>query len=98
MTGNLDSVSKLIAANKTLLVSKYHIKRIGIFGSAARNEQTLDSDIDALIELSKPISLLQYIDLQEYLETLLQAKVDVVTYPALKTHISKVIMQEVVFI
>ncbi len=34
--------------------SKYHITRMGIFGSVARGEQTEGSDVDVYLETSKP--------------------------------------------
>ena len=33
---------------------KYHITRMGIFGSVARGEQTEGSDVDIYLETSKP--------------------------------------------
>lgn len=33
---------------------KYHITRMGIFGSVAWGEQTEDSDVDVYLETTKP--------------------------------------------
>ena len=45
-----------LSANKQSLNSKYRLKKIGIFGSYARNEQTHGSDIDLLIEFEENTS------------------------------------------
>lgn len=37
---------------------KYHITRMGIFGSVARGEQTEDSDVDVYLETTKPSMML----------------------------------------
>lgn len=34
--------------------SKYGIMRMGIFGSVARDEQTVESDVDVYVELQTP--------------------------------------------
>ncbi len=45
-----DQILLFLAQNKRLLQEKYHIIRIGLFGSYANNEQNIDSDIDLLVE------------------------------------------------
>jgi predicted nucleotidyltransferase len=42
-----------LAFNKQLFKDQYHIVRIGIFGSYARGEQEIDSDIDLLVEFEE---------------------------------------------
>ncbi|WP_229704111.1 nucleotidyltransferase family protein, partial [Caldalkalibacillus thermarum] len=42
---------------KPILQEKYNVRKIGVFGSFARGEQTGKSDIDILVEFSKPIGL-----------------------------------------
>jgi len=49
-----DEVLSQLQQVKPVLVSEYGLKRIGLFGSFARNEQNNDSDIDIVIETSKP--------------------------------------------
>jgi uncharacterized protein len=39
-----------LKSNKERLKQKYHVIRIGIFGSYARNEQNEQSDIDIILE------------------------------------------------
>ena len=42
-----------------LLKAKYHVKRIGIFGSFAREEQKKGSDVDVLVEFDAPIGFFE---------------------------------------
>lgn len=51
-----------------------------IFGSYARNEQSIDSDIDILVELdhTKPVGL-KFFSMQVELEELLHTKVDLIS-------------------
>ena len=39
-----------LSANKQNISRKYRLKKLGIFGSYARNEQTPASDLDLLVE------------------------------------------------
>jgi uncharacterized protein len=69
----------------------YKPKRIGLFGSVARNEETETSDIDILYSFNVPISLFNLVDIQNYLQINLQKKVDLVSekavHPLLKESI-----------
>ena len=47
---NQSQILRYLSENKKEIKQKYHFKKIGIFGSYARNEQTSESDLDLLIE------------------------------------------------
>lgn len=57
---------------------------IGLFGSYARNEQTVNSDIDILVSFQRSISLLRLIRLEDELSVKLGRKVDLITEGAIK--------------
>lgn len=57
---------------------KYGIERIALFGSYARGEQTIDSDVDILISIKKP-SLFVLSEISVLLESVLKRKVDLVS-------------------
>lgn len=60
--------------------NKFGIKKIGLFGSYSRDEQTKDSDIDIFVELELKKGLYKnYCNLQDYLENLFGTKVDLLT-------------------
>ncbi|MFH1846968.1 MAG: nucleotidyltransferase family protein [Candidatus Omnitrophota bacterium] len=88
-------IKQIIKKHKSDLTDKYHVCQIGIFGSYVRNEQTESSDIDILVDFSAPISLFEFIDMEEELSELLNVKVDLVSRKALKPYIGKHILKEV---
>ena len=47
---NQDQILQYLSINKQTISRKYHLRKMGIFGSYARNEQTPNSDLDLLIE------------------------------------------------
>ena len=62
----------------------YSVRRIALFGSYARSEETLTSDIDFLVEFDKP-TYDNFYNLIEYMENLFGKRVEVLTPIALET-------------
>lgn len=62
----------------------YQPERVGIFGSWARGENGPESDLDILIKLSKPVSLLTFTRMERELSETLNVKVDLVSENALQ--------------
>ena len=91
----LEGFKKVLLASKEELNRKYGVTEIGIFGSYVRNEQSDNSDIDILVDFNKPIDLLTFVNLQNYLSDLLKINVDLVMKKALKPKIGQRILQEV---
>ena len=60
------------------LKKEYGVARIGLFGSFVSKTAGEDSDIDLYIEFQEPIGF-QFMELVDYLEELLNRKVDVLT-------------------
>jgi predicted nucleotidyltransferase len=67
---------------KNILLS-FGITRAGIFGSQARNETHVLSDLDLLVEFDHSATLFDMIRLKHEIEDLLHMNVDVVEYAAL---------------
>ena len=94
----ITEIRQILQAQKPYLAERYGVIEIGIFGSYVRGEQGPDSDLDVLIELEDPprISLLDLVNLQNYLSDLLGVKVDVAIKRNLRKRIGRRILQEVV--
>ena len=74
----LQSIRKILQLHKSRLISTYGLKNIAIFGSYSRDQQNDASDLDILVEFSRPVGI-EFIDLAEELEVLLNIKVDLVS-------------------
>ncbi len=57
----------------------YGVTKIGVFGSAARDERRKNSDIDVVVEMSEP-DLFYLVHIKETLEKDFQCPVDVIRY------------------
>jgi predicted nucleotidyltransferase len=88
-------IIKIIRNNKPEMESRYGVQRLGLFGSYVRGRQRKKSDIDILVSFNRDIDLFDFLDLRKYLESQLQAKVDLVMETALKPAIGKRILSEV---
>ena len=93
----LSKAKNVLKKNKSYLQKKYFIDEIGIFGSYSRGEQNRKSDIDLLVSFRKPIGL-EFVDLSEELEELLNNKVDLVSKGALKKRMYEFIKLEIVYV
>ena len=73
------------------ILKPYNPKRIGLFGSVARNEETSSSDIDILYSFNTPISLFTKYNIVEELQSKLNKEIDLVSenavHPKLKQYI-----------
>jgi predicted nucleotidyltransferase len=95
---NLKEIEDKIKCSKPILKEKFKVKDIGIFGSYIRGEQTGDSDLDVLVEFGERVGFFKFLELEEYLERLLNLRVDLVSRKALKPRIGQNILKEVVMI
>lgn len=92
------TVLDILEAEIPYIMREYQVKKIGVFGSYAREEQTEASDIDLLVEFSKPISFFALFDLEDYLKGKLGVRVEIVTPGALKEMIIPLIMKDVIYV
>lgn len=97
MKKTVDIISSLKNIKEDLS-QRFAVKEIGVFGSVAREEQTDASDIDLLVEFSKPVSLVTFMRLEFYLSDMLGNKVDLVTFDSLKPMIQEDVLSEVIYV
>ncbi len=93
-----EEILKILRDELPYLRKEFNVKNIGLFGSYARDEQKDKSDVDILVEFSKPIGFFKFMELEDYLSRKLGVKVDLVTPDALKPMIKPQIMREVVYV
>jgi predicted nucleotidyltransferase len=72
-----EQVLRLLRSHQSEWRQRYRLQRIGLFGSAARNEATASSDVDVWVELD-PLTPFATVHLKQELEALLQRPVDLV--------------------
>ena len=81
--GTLADILSVLRRERARLFAKYGLKSMAVFGSATRDDFRPDSDVDIMVDFDKPIGI-EFIDLADELEAILQRKVDVATVGAVK--------------
>ena len=91
----------ILASLKNLkkeVAQEYAVKTIGVFGSVALDEQTGQSDIDLIVEFSKPVGFVTFMRLENFLSERLGKQVDLVTPDSLKPVIRQDVLSEVIYV
>ena len=96
MNEHIERFQSQLRAILPVLAARYHVASLGLFGSYLRGSQRPDSDLDVLVSFSQIPSLLHFIELENFLTDLLGVKVDLVLRDALKPHIGKQVLHEMV--
>ena len=91
-----ESILAYLRANLPRFRARYHVSSLGIFGSAARDAMTTQSDIDVIVDFDE-ISFDNFMDLKFELEDHFGRPVDLVTAGSVKPRIQAVVDQETVY-
>jgi len=87
-----DALAVLRAHSEEL--RRFGVVSLILFGSVARDQARSQSDVDLLVELKRPAGYFTLARLQEHLEHLLNARVDLLTPGALNETLRERIAQE----
>jgi hypothetical protein len=91
-----DIVLQTLKQKNAEITQQFGVKSLLLFGSVARNEATSASDVDLLVEFSRPVGYSGLFALQDYLEKLLGCSVDLGTLDSLKPYIKERIKGELI--
>ena len=76
---------------------KYHVEKIGLFGSYARDEAKPDSDIDIFVKMQP--SLFDMVAIKEQIENDLNKKVDIIReHKNIKPLLLKMIQKDLIYV
>ena len=91
-----ESILHFLLEHKMELLSKYAVKKIGLFGSYARNEATDKSDIDIIVDMPSDFDM--YYDLKEYLENAFNTDVDLGFEKKIRSSLKSSILKDLVYV
>ena len=93
-----EEIIQLLKIFKEENKNKYHIKKLGIFGSVAKNRMKEESDIDIVVNLTKQ-DLFELIGIKQDLEERLKYPIDIVSYrETMNSFLKKRIDEEAVYV
>ncbi len=90
-----DDILRILAEHRVEL-AELGIGSLALFGSFARGEAGPESDVDLLVEFTRPVGLFEVVDVKEYLEHLLGRPVHLVTRDSLKRQLRERILEEAI--
>lgn len=94
-----EDILTTLREQKLFLHEKFHVAKIGLFGSFARGENTERSDIDFLVVIeTDTINYRQSkSELREYLRKLFKKEIDLANPNSLKPHFKERILKTAVY-
>ena len=87
-----DAILAVLRNHRSDLASK-GVRSVFLFGSVARDEAALESDVDLLVDFDRPIGLFDFIGLQQHLERVLGCTVDLVPRDGIKPLLCQSILE-----
>ena len=97
MTSPRDAIIETLRTAKPLLDAKYGVRSLALFGSFARGDFRADSDVDVMVDFSRPIGM-EIVDLCLEIERLLGKKVDLVSAKAIKPRMLPYIEKDLIYV
>ncbi len=97
---NKEIILDFLRSQSQYLRNNYHILKIGLIGSFARDEQSDTSDIDLLVEFEPGTEDLfdLKLKLKDFLKSKFQRDVDICREKYLKPYIKEYLMKEVIYV
>ena len=93
-----DEILAFLKTQKVFLQNQYGVLSIGLFGSYARGDNSVESDIDIAVELKKENKADNFFGLLHFLEDNLKKKIDLGIESSLKKPIKKYIDKEIIYV
>lgn len=87
---------ELIRQEVPVLRTRFGVRELAVFGSAARGDSKENSDIDVLVAFDGPADFDRFMGLKIHLEDLLGIRVDLVTSRALRPELRSRIEKEAI--
>ncbi len=94
---DLASIKQTLVRLKPELTQKFFVNSIGLFGSIVRDDFTDKSDIDIIVDFSKPVGI-EFIDLADFIESKLCKKIDLVSKNGVKAKYFHQIESEIIYV
>lgn len=93
-----DEVIAILRDLKAEAAPRFGVRRFGLFGSYARNQQSDESDIDLLVELERPVPFSVFCRLEDMVSERMGVAVDMTTPDGLHLRIERRVLAEAVYV
>ncbi len=91
-------ILEFLKQHRNYLKEKFGVTKIGLFGSYARDEANIDSDIDIAVEIESENSFRSFFSLLHFLEDSLKSKIDLGIEHSIKPVVKQNILREIIYV
>ena len=93
----LENIKADLLSMKDELANRFGVSTLGLFGSITRDDFSEISDIDILVDFSRPIGM-EFFTLADLLESRLKRKVDLITRDGIKPRYFEAIKGDLIYV
>lgn len=93
----LTSIKDSLAKLKLEMQQRFFVNSIGLFGSVVREDFNASSDVDIIVDFTKPVGI-EFIDLANFIESKLNKKIDLVSRDGVKKKYFEQIESQIVYV
>jgi len=96
---NFEEIISILSRYRERLQTEFGVRRIGVFGSYARGEQTQESDIDFIVDFADDLMDIfetKY-QLRRFLSEIFNKQIDLANYKSIKPYVLENISREIKF-
>lgn len=97
MMNYLETIKHELEILKPELSTKFYVDTIGLFGSVIRNDFSDKSDIDIIVNFSRPVGI-EFIDLANFLELKFHRKIDLISKKGIKANYFAEIEKDIIYV
>jgi len=97
MVTTKDEILSLLKERRAEFESRFKVRKLALFGSYSRGDQTPESDVDILVDVSPSVGL-EFVTLAERIEEILGRHVDLVSVRAMKPRMRETIEGELIYV
>ena len=91
-------IISFLRENKAELEARFGVTTLGLVGSYARDEATVESDIDLVVEIQSENKFRSFFGLLHFLQDSLPARIDLATESSLKPLVREAVMKDIHYV
>lgn len=90
-------IKNSLSALKPEMQQRFFVNSIGLFGSVVRDDFKVSSDVDIIVDFTRPVGI-EFIDLANFIESKLNKKIDLVSRNGVKRKYFEQIESQIVYV
>jgi uncharacterized protein len=94
---DLISIKNSLTALKPEMEQRFFVNSIGLFGSVVRDDFKVSSDVDIIVDFTRPVGI-EFVDLANFIESKLNKKIDLVSRNGVKKKYFEQIESQIVYV